>query len=209
MNDQLATFVEIILPLPLPKLYTYRVPLELEAEVEPGKRVIVQFGKKKFYSALIYQITHQPPKDYEAKFLTALLDEHPIVSAHQFRFWHWISTYYMCTLGDVMNAALPAPFKLESETLVMLNPDCELNEIELTDKEFLVSEALTVAPHLSITDISSILDVKNVFGVLKGLYNKGVIIYTEDIKEKYKPKTISCIKLNETYNNDTAYISNA
>lgn len=204
MNDQLATFVEIILPLPLPKLYTYRVPLELEAEIEPGKRVIVQFGKKKFYSALIYQITHQPPKDYEAKFLTALLDEHPIVSAHQFRFWHWISSYYMCTLGDVMNAALPAPFKLESETLVMLNPDCELNNIELTDKEFLVSEALTVAPHLSITDISSILDVKNVFGVLKGLYNKGVIIYTEDIKEKYKPKTISCIKLNDNYNNDSA-----
>ncbi len=203
MSEQLATFVEIILPLPLQKLYTYRVPTEMMDDVAVGKRVIVQFGKKKFYSAIIHQITHTPPQEYEAKYIHAILDETPIVSEHQFRFWHWISSYYLCTLGDVMNAALPAPFKLESETLVMLNPDAEIDSIELTDKEFLITEALTVAPHLSISDISAILDVKNVFGVLKGLYTKGVIVYTEDIKEKYKPKTITCIALHQTYTNET------
>ena len=153
--------------------------------IAPGKRVIVQFGKKKFYSAIVYQITHTPPQEYEAKYIHAILDDSPIVSEQQFRFWNWISSYYLCTLGDVMNAALPAPFKLESETLVMLNPDAELGSIALTDKEFLITEALTVATHLSISEISAILDVKNVFGVLKGLYTKGVIVYTEDIKEKY------------------------
>ncbi len=123
MSEQLATFVEIILPLPLQKLYTYRVPTEMMDDVAVGKRVIVQFGKKKFYSAIIHQITHTPPQEYEAKYIHAILDETPIVSEHQFRFWHWISSYYLCTLGDVMNAALPSPFKLEIETLVMLNPD--------------------------------------------------------------------------------------
>lgn len=202
LSDALATFVEVILPLPLPKLYTYRVPLDLEKEVAVGKRVIVQFGKKRYYSALIYKITSTPPKEYEAKFITTVLDETPIISEHQFRFWNWISSYYLCTVGDVMNAALPAPFKLESETLVLLNPECELNTIELTDKEFLVTEALTVSTHLSISDISSILEIKNVFGVLKGLYTKGIILYTEDIKEKYKPKTVSCVRLVDELKNE-------
>ena len=204
MTDQLATFTLIILPLPLHKLYTYRVPSEMVDDIAPGKRVIVQFGKKKFYSAIVYQITHTPPQEYEAKYIHAILDDSPIVSEQQFRFWNWISSYYLCTLGDVMNAALPAPFKLESETLVMLNPDAELGSIALTDKEFLITEALTVAPHLSISEISAILDVKNVFGVLKGLYTKGVIVYTEDIKEKYKPKTITCIKLADGLDNEKA-----
>lgn len=200
--DALATFVEVILPLPLPKLYTYRVPLDLESEVAVGKRVIVQFGKKKYYSGLIHGISHTPPKEYEAKFITNLLDEQPIVSEHQFRFWQWLSHYYMCTMGDVMNAALPAPFKLESETLVMLNPECDLQATELTDKEFLITEALTVSAHLSITDITAILEVKNVFGVLKGLYTKGVILYAEDIQEKYKPKTVSCVRLTSEMENE-------
>ncbi len=202
LADALATFVEVILPLPLPKLYTYRIPLELESEVAIGKRVIVQFGKKKYYSGLIHQVTHTPPKEYEAKFVTAILDEQPIVSDHQFRFWQWLSHYYMCTMGDVMNAALPAPFKLESETLVMLNPECDLPSIELTDKEFLITEALMVSSHLSVTDITAILEVKNVFGVLKGLYTKGVILYSEDIQEKYKPKTVSCVRLTAEMENE-------
>ena len=204
MNDQLATFVEVVLPLPLQKLYTYRVPTEWADLAVPGKRVIVQFGKKKLYSALIYAVTHQPPKDYEAKFLVSFLDETPIINPQQFVFWNWISQYYLCTLGDVMNAALPASFKLESETLVTLNPDCDMGTVELTDKEFLITEALTMSEHLSISDISTILEVKHVFGILKGLYTKGVILYTEDIKDTYKPKTITCIKVNEVYNNDTA-----
>ncbi len=204
MTDQLATFTVIILPLPLHKLYTYRVPSDMVDDIAIGKRVIVQFGKKKFYSAIVYQITHTPPKEYEAKYIHAILDDSPIVNEQQFRFWNWISSYYLYTLGDVMNAALPAPFKLESETLVMLNPDAELESIALTDKEFLITEALTVAPYLSISEISAILDVKNVFGVLKGLYTKGVIVYTEDIKEKYKPKTITCIKLADGLDNEKA-----
>ncbi|MBP9186056.1 MAG: primosomal protein N' [Bacteroidia bacterium] len=202
MTEPLATFVEVVLPLPLHKLYTYRVPTELINEVEKGKRVIVQFGKKKFYSALIHATSNTPPKDYEAKYINTILDDEPIISEHQFRFWHWISSYYLCSLGDVMKAALPAVFKLESETLVMLNPDCELDSIQLTDKEFLITEALTLAPHLSISEINNILDVKNVFTILKGLYTKGVIVYTEDIKETYKPKTVTCINLADEYTND-------
>ena len=204
MDNQLATFVDVILPLPLPKLYTYRVPTDLINEVTIGKRVVVQFGKKKLYSALVFKISHQPPQHYEAKFLVQLLDDVPLVYEHQLAFWNWIADYYTCTLGDVMNAALPASLKLESETLVSLNPDCDLPTIELTDKEFLITEALLVATHLTIADIGNILDVKQVFNILKGLYTKGVITYIEDIKETYKPKTITCIKIGEAYQTDVA-----
>lgn len=190
--------------MPLQKLYTYRVPEELRQHVLPGKRVIVQFGRKKLYSAIVHSVTSRPPKDYEAKYLLDVLDEKPIVDERQFRFWHWIAGYYMCSLGDVMSAALPGPFKLESETLVTLNPECELHSAELTDKEFLITEALTVTSHLSISDISSILGLKNIFGILKGLYLKGVISYTENIKETYRPKTVPCIRLNPELANDTS-----
>jgi len=203
-DDHLATFVEVILPLPLDKLYTYRVTRDLEPFVTAGKRVIVQFGAKKLYSALIYQVTHTPPAGYEAKNIVSVLDENPVVSATQFKFWKWMSSYYMCSMGEVMNAALPASLKLESETLVTLNEDAELNNIELTDKEYLITEALTLTPFLSIGEIATITEQKNVFQLLKGLYTKGVIRYTENIKEQYTPKTITCIKVSDALNNDAS-----
>lgn len=199
MQDQLATFVQVVLPLAVPKLYTYRVPTELQNDVQPGKRVIVQLGKKKLYSALIHSITHQPPKDYEAKFLLSVLDDQVLINEKQVQFWEWMASYYMCTLGEVMNAALPAPFKLESETLITLHPDFDFDTTELTDKEHLVMEALTVAPHLKIDEIIEILQLKNVIPILKGLYDKGAVLYTENIQQAYKPKTIVCYRLTDAY----------
>ena len=200
----LATFVEVILPLPLEKLYTYRIPTDLQDQAAPGKRVIVQFGNKKLYSALIIHVTHQPPKGYDAKFVVGILDERPLIHEQVFRFWKWMSNYYMCTLGEVMQAALPAAFKLESETLVSLNEEVDLNSLVLTDKEFLITEALTVSTHLTIAEISKITEVKNVFNLLKGLYLKGVITYIENIKDKYKPRTITCVDFSENYKEEHA-----
>jgi primosomal protein N' len=119
MEDQFATFINVILPLNLQQVYTYRVPKEWESEIEIGKRVAIQFGAKKVYAALIYQIHHQPPKTYEAKYIYSVIDETPIIEPKHFLFWEWISKYYLCSLGDVMQVALPAAFKLESETLYL------------------------------------------------------------------------------------------
>ena len=118
-------FVEVILPLAISKTYTYRIPLELNESVAIGKRVVVQFGKSKLYTAIIYKVSDSPPELYEAKYILDILDEAPIVTAAQLKLWEWMSEYYLCSIGEVMQAALPAALKLASETRIILNPDQE------------------------------------------------------------------------------------
>lgn len=196
--------MNVILPLPLAKMYTYRVPQDLSDAVQPGKRVVVQFGKKRMYSAIIHSVQHQPPRDYEAKYLLALLDEEPMVSPTLLKFWDWMAQYYLCTPGEVMQAALPAPFKLESETKVRLNPACDTSLLELSDKEYLVLEALTMQEELSLDEISAIVQLKNVFPLLKSLYLKEAVLLTEEMKEQYKPRTVACVALNDPYQDEAA-----
>jgi primosomal protein N' (replication factor Y) len=204
MSEPLATFVHVILPLSLPKLYTYRVPQELTKQVLPGKRVAVQFGKRKIYAAIIHSISDKPPKEYEAKYLLDILDEDILVTPQLMKFWEWMATYYMCSLGDIMNAALPASFRLESTTQIQLNADCDLAALELSDKEYLIIEALTVQDELNMEQLIEIVQQKNIFPLLKSLYVKEAILLSEELKETYKPKTVSCIKLTSTYEQETA-----
>src|SRR5262249_8397257 len=159
----------------------------MELQAVPGKRVSVQFGKRRVYSAIIHSVHHQPPQGYEAKYILDIIDEQPLVSPEMIHFWEWISAYYMCTMGDVMQAALPSPFKLESRTHVRLNPACNINEVELSDKEYLVIEALTGHDTLSVDEISEIVQQKNVLPLLKSLYLKETILLTEEVKETYQP----------------------
>ncbi|MEZ4796587.1 MAG: primosomal protein N' [Flavobacteriaceae bacterium] len=195
-------FIDVILPIPLEKLFTYSIT-EAEAYfIKSGTRVAVPFGKQKIYTALVYAIHQNAPTNYEAKEIHQILDENPIVTEQQLKFWTWISNYYMCTLGDVLRAALPSALILESETIVTLNKDAEVNELSLKDDEFLVYEALTHQSSLKVQDISNILDKKNCLPTLKRLLEKDVIALDEELYEKYKPKQIRYIKLNESYASD-------
>jgi primosomal protein N' (replication factor Y) len=202
-EEKFATFVNVIIPVPLQKLYTYRVPIELANQIMAGKRVVVQFGKRKLYAAIVHDIQHHPPAGYEAKYIVSILDDEPLISANTIKFWDWLASYYMCTPGEVMNAALPAAFRLESNTRVMLNPDADLT-IELSDKEFLITEALTIQKELSIDQISEITHSKNVFPLLKSLHIKGLLLFIEEITETYKPKIVNCVRLAEVYSNEDA-----
>jgi primosomal protein N' (replication factor Y) (superfamily II helicase) len=199
-------FVDVIVPLGVPNKYTYRVPVELNEEIQIGKRVLVQFGKTKIYTGIIYKIHEKAPKDYEAKYLEAILDEEPIVTDIQLKFWDWISYYYCANPGDVMNAALPSGLKLSSTSHVQLNPDFNFEEIEhryFTDREHLVIEALHATANLSFENLSEILSVKSVQPIVKNLLKKNAVVIYEDVKDKYKPKLQSFIRLNEEYKVDT------
>src|SRR5690606_42035601 len=112
-------FVEVVLPLAISKTYTYRVPAALNMQTAIGKRAVVQFGKSKIYTAIIHRITTEPPVVYEAKYLLDILDDVPVINSQQLQLWEWMSSYYLCNLGDVMQAALPAALKLASETKVI------------------------------------------------------------------------------------------
>ena len=188
MSEALATFADIIVPLSLPKAYTYRIPRDMEDLVKPGMRVSVQFGAKKVYAGLIKNIHSTPPAGYEAKYILSVIDDTPILYPKQLEFWEWLSKYYLANLGDVMNAALPAALKLESETKIFLNPEFDIENTELDDREYLIIEALQLKKELSISDVSVILNLKNILPFLKSLVIKEAIVMEESLEDKYKEK---------------------
>lgn len=189
-------FVDVILPLAVPNLYTYRVPYDLNEQITIGKRVVVQFGKGKLYTALVRNIHEQPPKQYTAKYIDSFLDEHPIVNRTQLELWDWMSSYYMCTIGEVMVAALPSALRLASETRIVINPAFDRSRTEhLSDKEFLLLEALEVRNVLTLSDVSEIIEQQTVYPVIKSLIEKGAVLIQEELKEKFKPKIESFIRI--------------
>ncbi len=200
-TDRETLFVEVILPLAIAKNYTYRVPFHLNDAVAPGKRVVVQFGKSKLYTAIILSISNQAPEKYEAKYLMEVLDDRPVVTAKQLQFWQWLAEYYMCNVGEVMNAALPSALKLASETKIELNKDFEIDKSSLHDKEYLIVEALEIQPELTVGDIVKLLGQKTVMPILKSMFEKNVIHISEEVSERYKPRKKTFITLNPLYNN--------
>ncbi len=206
MTDQLSfdanktLFAEFVLPLPIDKLFTYRVPSSFNEKIRVGQRAIVQFGQKKILTGLVVKLHHQPPKDYEAKYILELLDEAESVNDQQFRLYQWMAQYYMCTLGEVMNAALPSGLKLSSESMVQINPafDLENSSFDFSEKEQLLIKRLQ-SETLSYTDITKLLGAKSIFSILKSLASKEAIILFEQVKEKYKPKTEKHIRLTSEY----------
>ncbi|MFM6953848.1 MAG: primosomal protein N' [Sphingobacteriaceae bacterium] len=198
-TERQTFFVEVVLPLAISKAYTYRVPQALVASIALGKRVVVQFGKNRVYTAVIFAISEKAPQGYEAKYILDVLDEFPIVTQQQLDLWQWMSSYYLCSLGEVMQAALPSALKLASETRVTLNAEFDYDKSTLTDKEFLLLDALEIQPVLTIAEIAKILDQKTVFPILRTLLAKGIITISEELTEKYRAKTKTYIQLNSFY----------
>lgn len=195
-------FVEVILPLPVPGTFTYGVPEELIREVATGKRAVVQFGSKKIYTALIRSLHKDPPEKYEVKNILAVLDCIPVANPIQLQLWEWIASYYMASLGDVMNAALPAGFKLQSETRLIPHPEFSRQETMLNEKEYLIAEALENRKELSITDISKIVDQAKVLPLIKNLIDKKVMLVKEELVQHYKPKTEYFVLLSPEFDSD-------
>ncbi len=196
MNNQ-SYFTDVILPLPLKQLFTYSIPESLSENVEVGKRVIVQFGARKIYTAIVFSIHQNAPKEYQTKDIVSVLDDKPIVNEQQFKLWQWIADYYMCSVGEVFKAALPSGLKLESETKVIYNPEL-IERKKFTPTETLVLDFLASKNIASINEISNALNRKDSLPVIKSLLDKKAVILEEKLRENYKPKTESYIKLNDS-----------
>jgi primosomal protein N' (replication factor Y) len=195
----MSFFVEVIVPLSLPKTFTYKVS---EAEynfIAKGMRIAVPFGKNKIYTALVIDLHQNAPTLYEAKEINQILDEKPIVNEFQIDHWLWIASYYMCNIGDVYRGALPSALLLESETIISQRNEIFVNETELSDDEFLIYEALQHQTSLKVQDIIDILNKKTVLPVIQRLMKKNIISLEEEIQEEYKPKLIRYIRLHEQY----------
>ncbi|MGB5821537.1 MAG: primosomal protein N' [Saonia sp.] len=195
-------FIDVILPIPLEKLFTYHISASEAEFLKVGMRVAVPFGKSKIYTALVYGIHTDAPKVYDAKEIHQILDEYPLVNRTQLKHWSWIADYYMCTLGEVFRTAVPSSFLLESETLILKNNSTVINESTLKDDEFLVVEALHHQSLLRVQEVSAIVDRKNVLPILHRLLQKNIIVLKEELHEQYKPKMIRHVRLGEDYRSE-------
>ncbi len=193
-------YIDVILPLPLRASFTYQVPDIWESEIRVGMRVIVPFGKKKLYTAIVYIIHTQPPTlPYEIKEIAGILDANPILRYPQLRFWEWISSYYMACMGDVFQAAVPAGMKIESETTVCINPEFEA-ETALAPKEQEILDVLSDGKATTVDALSKLLSFSNILPVLKNLLDKNAVEINEELTEKVRAKTEIYIRIQPEYN---------
>ncbi len=194
-------FAEVILPLALPTTYTYGIPDELKASALPGCRVEVVFGKQKKYAGIIRSVSTRQPA-YQTKRILHVLDDEPLLYPRQLKLWAWLSSYYMCSEGEVMAAALPAHFKLSSETMLLFNDAYGDDFSALGDEEFLVAEALLIKKELRMGEIQQVLDVSHVYPVIKKLIDKKVCFVWESLNERYKARKENYIQLKPRYQDE-------
>lgn len=195
-------FIDVILPIPLKQAFTYSVNKDEAAFLKQGMRVAIPFGKSKVYTGIVYQVHDQPPVGYETKSIDHILDEEPILTAIQLKHWEWMAGYYMCSLGEVIKAALPSAFLLESETIIKLSSRNFQEEESLSDDEFVLYEALQHQSSLHINDARSILDRKNIVSIIQKLLDKNIIEVEETVYEQYVPKLKRYIKLSQKYTSE-------
>ena len=209
MSERKTFFADILLPVPIHQVFTYRIPFELNDQLQFGVRVIVPFGRSKLLTGIVIEIHERIPEAYQAKFIEHVLDEFPIVTAKQFQFWKWISSYYMAPLGDVMNASLPANFKLSSESKVVLHPDFE-NDQQLDDREQIIVDSLHTNDQMDLKELSAVLGIKTIQPVIKKMIEKRIILSIEALNERFTPKSIVCYTLTDTFTDNellTSFIS--
>jgi len=192
-------FADVILPLALPKNYTYAVPDHMVDSLKVGSRVAVQLGRQKKYAGVVKAIHELAPPDYKTKPLLDLLDKDPVVYPTQLSFWEWLASYYMCSEGEVLNAALPAHLKLSSETVLLFNEAYGDNFTDLSDDEYMIAEALHIRKELRIEEVQLILDKSEVYSVIKKLIEKKVLLVYEELKEVYKEKKENYVQLHARY----------
>ena len=187
-------YVDVIVPLPIASQYTYSLPTEWEESVQEGCRVVVSFGRKKFYTAIVTKVHYAAPDGYETKDIEEVLDTSPILLPRQFQFWEWLASYYLCTLGDVYKAAMPSGMKLESETVVVYNDEFEAT-YPLGDSEQRLLDLLSTDKEQCVTQLQRAIGLKNILPIVKRLLDKEAIFVKEDLKRNYKPRTEARVRL--------------
>jgi len=195
----MSQFVDLILPLPLDNRFTYAVTNEEAEFIQEGMRLAVPFGKNRIYTGIVAKIHGTPPEVYEVKPIHQIIDESPLLTHNQLKFWNWIASYYLCTEGDVMRAALPGAFLLESESIVKLSSEVKIEDEMLTDDEYLVTEALQRQSSMKIQEIEQLLDRKKVLPIINKLVAKNLVELNQEIYEQFKPKEVRYVSLNPMY----------
>jgi primosomal protein N' (replication factor Y) len=197
-TEETTYFVDAILPVPIPRLFSYRVPRDMVDQVTVGARIIVQFGKTRVVTAIIAKIHQTPPENYQAKYILELLDLEPVVTKDQLWLFEWIAEYYLCNIGEVMNVAVPAGLKVSSQSRMQLNPEFDSFDDLVEDEKQLV-DLLQTHVSLSYDEAVKFVGEKTINRTIKNLIKNQIIFIYDEIKERYKPKIIKKIRLKRVY----------
>ena len=196
-------FVDVILPLHIHDTYTYRVPQEYNDVIQVGQRVVVQFGGKRLYSALVRRVHQEVPR-YMVKYVLSILDLEPIADDRQLRFWEWLAEYYMCYLGDVMAVALPSALRLASESSVSIHPDYTGELSDLSANEMRVVQLLSEHPVMTVDDLGKALGLQKMMPLLNTMIERSIIIMEEELRQRFVPRTATYLSLTPEYKDSDA-----
>ncbi len=192
-------FADILLPLPLKGCFTYRVPFEMNESIRAGQRAVVPFGRNRVYSGLVKRIHETPPAKFQARYIHTLLDDEPVVTQKQFAFWEWMADYYLCTEGEVMNAALPPAMKLSGETRIAVHPAAPDQQHALNEKENALLSALQNSKQLTLSEASAITALPKVLPLIKGMIDKGLLVIKEDLDNPWRPRREKHLRFTTDY----------
>lgn len=205
MPSKARLYAEVILPLPLFGTFTYSIPTTLEGKAAVGHRVIVPFGRKKYYTGIIESITPVAPEGFEVKDISSVLDPWPVVKHPQLKLWEWIAEYYLCTAGDVYKAAVPAGLKVESETFIELNPDYEeIPDARMTDREAIIMQSLDHNGKMTPAEISKKTGLNSIESTISSMVERRMLIIAEKLIERYRPKKETLVRLAVDRNDNEA-----
>lgn len=205
MPSKARLYAEVILPLPLFGTFTYSIPTTLEGKAAVGHRVIVPFGRKKYYTGIIESITPVAPEGFEVKDISSVLDPWPVVKHPQLKLWEWIAEYYLCTAGDVYKAAVPAGLKVESETFIELNPDYEeMPDARMADREAIIMQSLDHNGKMTPAEISKKTGLNSIESTISSMVERRMLIIAEKLIERYRPKKETLVRLAVDRNDNEA-----
>lgn len=197
MDTATPLFADLILPLALQQLYTYRVPHDLHALIAPGQRVTVPFGKSKMYTALVHSVHQRKPEHYEVRTIMELLDDLPSVNPKQLKFWEWLSEYYLCTLGEIFIASLPSELKLQSETVIALRDDHDHETEILTGEEQYLINHLHEQKNMTVQDAAKLTGSDRGLKLVRKMIERGVLTIHEELRESFKPRQFTYVRLSK------------
>ena len=200
--NESSLFAEVIIPLALPKNYTWSIPTQFKELVKPGIRVEVVLGKHKKYAGIIKRIFETAPNEFTPKPILNVLDADPLINPEQLQLWEWIAQYYLCTEGEVMQAAVPANLKLSSESILIWNEELDESYSDLNDEEFVVAEALELRKELRLSEVQQLLDSTHVYPIIKKLIDRRLCYVWEELVEKYQEKKETYISLHTDYSSE-------
>ena len=187
---------QIILPLNLKGTFTYKVPEDFLDKIEVGMRVLIPFGGKKIYTGIVAELFDEFEDSFVPKEIINLLDNQPIVPKQQLGFWNWMSSYYLCNLGEIYRFAFPSSLKLESETYVRLLSERTIDWQNLDANETYLLQALEVRQMLNLQEIEAFIPKKEIIKTINALIDERYISVDEKITEKYKAKEIAYLRIN-------------